>query len=116
MNSHQCRIALFYGFFEIGAESRQRFRVVELCLRTTAPELHPKSANVIALAAITMIETRQINVLAADAAVVVYLSAHQFRHEAIHVKTDLLAKVTPDGVRRISDTVRVDGGRGIEKD
>ena len=58
------------------------------CLTAYAPKLHSEASEVIAFPS-AMVEARHINVLAADAVVVLHFRSHQFRGEAMHMEANL---------------------------
>ena len=84
--------------------------------RAAAPELHAESAQVIALAAVAMIESRHVDVFAADAVVVLHRRAEQFRHEAEHVQPNLLAQIAADHIGRVADAVRMPARLRVQQD
>ena len=63
-----------------------------------------------------MIEARQIDVLAADAVVVLHRRADQFRNEAIHVQADLFGQIAADDVAGVADTVGILARFGVQQD
>ena len=92
---------------EIGAEARDLLRPARVVRRSAAPELHAEAAQVVALAAVAVVEARQVDVLAADAVVILRRRAEQLGHKAEHVQPHLLAQIPADHVGRIADAVRV---------
>ena len=105
MQRDQRGVALADGGLEVGAEAGNLFGPTGAIAGAAAPELHAEAAQVIALAAVAMIEARHVDVLAADAIVVLHRRAEQLRHEAEHVQAHLLAQIAADHVGRIADAV-----------
>ena len=74
-------------------------------MRPGTPELHAEAAQVVAFAAVAMIEARHIHVLAADAVVVMNFAADEFRREPAHGEANLFGQIAANDVGRIADAV-----------
>ena len=100
-------ITPLHCFLELGAEAWNVSRKCSVVLGAAAPQLHSVSAEVIPLFAVAVIESRQIDVFAADAVIVVDRTVEKFGHKAEHVEADLFGEIPSDDIGRVTDSVRI---------
>src|SRR3954452_14691245 len=98
MQCKNSRIASFHRLFEIKAESRNAFSPREIGLRSCVPELAPKAANVIALAAIAVVEPRHVHVCAANPIIVLNRRAFQFRSKCTDGESNLFGEIASNDI------------------
>ena len=91
MKRDQRRVSLLDGLLQVEPETRKLFRERRVGLRPGVPELRAESAQIVALAPVPMIEARHVDVLAADAVVILCRGPHQLRDKTEHVEAHLLA-------------------------
>ncbi len=107
MQIEQRGVTFLDGFLEIGTEAGERFRIGEIGLRAGVPELAAEAADVVALAAVAMIEARHVHMRAADSVVVIYGGADQLRREASNGEANLFRQIAADHIGGVADAVRV---------
>src|ERR1700733_15292416 len=107
MKRYEGRVALVASRLEAGPKAGNVLGPTGVVAGAAAPELHSEAAEVIALTANAMIESRHVDMLAADSVVVLDWGAEQFRNKAEHVQTHLLGQVTANHVRRVADAIRM---------
>ena len=84
-------------------------------MRSGIPELASEPAQVVALAAVAMIEARHVHVRSADAVVIIDFATDQLGCEAANREADLLGEIAADDVGRIANAVRKPRTSGIEQ-
>ena len=115
---HPGRMAALDFLLQRRAEAGNRLAAVVRAAVAAAgvPELDAEAAQVVALVRRLVVEAPQVDVLAADAAIVARRPAGQRLHPADVIEADLLAQVAADDVRAVADAVRIRGRLRVEQD